>query len=437
MIRDLTKNHLFLSAFYKAASGFSLLLSIPILIKYLGSTDYGLWILIFTLFQIILLMDFGLASALKTKIPQLLSLNDKSTIVAYIRLTYIVTLIIGALIFLLFFALINMLDLKLLLKISNHDNVFIKGLFLINIFFFCLNFVLNTQKSLFVSVFKGKFAEESIAVTQFVCLLCFAVVIAFFPENNKETALYVITFINGAVSVGINLLYTLRFFNMEKLSLTQHSKVSKGFVSEILRMGFKFMLIQLGTIFIFSVDPYILAYYFGPDEIVIYEVVNKYFLFPLMILTAGFSPLWSLFAKHYFDKDFEWLVNTFRKFNYAFIGLCILMCLFTALAPILIPMWIKTNVHIPNLLLVAFSALTSIRIFTTFYSYFLSGTGNLKSYMILLLISVIIKVPLSILFINMGFEVTGVLVSSIACTLLLAVIQPIVAYKDIRDLRND
>ena len=60
-IVNLIHNHLFMSAFYKGVSGLSLFVSIPILIHYLGDTNYGVWVLAFTLFQWVLLMDFGLS----------------------------------------------------------------------------------------------------------------------------------------------------------------------------------------------------------------------------------------------------------------------------------------------------------------------------------------------------------------------------------------
>ena len=66
----LRQNQMVLSGFYKALSGIALFVSIPVLIKYLGNVEYGLWVLVSTLFQWVLLMDFGLSSVLKTKIPE-------------------------------------------------------------------------------------------------------------------------------------------------------------------------------------------------------------------------------------------------------------------------------------------------------------------------------------------------------------------------------
>jgi O-antigen/teichoic acid export membrane protein len=72
MIKKLLNNHLVMSGFYKSVSRLTLFLSVPLLINYLGNESHSVWVLVFTLFQWILLMDFGIQSLLKTKIPVLL-----------------------------------------------------------------------------------------------------------------------------------------------------------------------------------------------------------------------------------------------------------------------------------------------------------------------------------------------------------------------------
>ena len=72
MLKRISNNHLIMSGVYKGISGISLFISIRLLLDYLGNENYGLWVLVFTLFQLVLLMDFGIQSSLKTKIPVLI-----------------------------------------------------------------------------------------------------------------------------------------------------------------------------------------------------------------------------------------------------------------------------------------------------------------------------------------------------------------------------
>jgi O-antigen/teichoic acid export membrane protein len=147
-----------MSGLYKGVSGLSLFISIPILINYLGDTDYGLWVLVFALFQWVLLMDFGLASVLKTKVPILIHENRQDLLKSYLKSTYKITAYIALFLFVFFLVLIFVIDLKTFLKIPVHSSIFVKKLFAINMFFFCLNFLFNVHKSLFVAFLKGKYA---------------------------------------------------------------------------------------------------------------------------------------------------------------------------------------------------------------------------------------------------------------------------------------
>lgn len=425
-----------MSALYKGISGLSLFVSIPLLILYLGEENYGVWVLIFTLFQWVLLMDFGLASVLKTKIPELQIIGDVDLINAYIKSTLKWCIVISFLIFIFFVLLFSFFDVKSFLNIS-FSSLFVKKIFLLNIFFFCLSFILNTQKSLYVAVQKGKYAEQSIAINQIVFLTSLSIPLLFFRSISDESKLYLISFINGLVSLLINFIYSFYFFKIEKLTPFTQKKTPPEYRKEIFGLGYKYMLIQLGVLFLFSSDNYILSSFMNPKEIVSYEIVSKYFQFPLMILMAGMAPLWSLFAKHYLNKDVIWLRDCFKKFNYFYIAVVIGLLICVLIANPIMKIWISQNFNAPNFLLLMVSLLTALRIFTTFYSYFFNGIGNLRSYLILLLVSVLIKIPLSYLFFKLHFGTSSVVMASVFCLLFWSILQPIEAYKIISSIKKN
>lgn len=435
-IKLLLNNHLFMSAFYKAFSGLSLFVSIPILIHYLGITNYGVWVLVFTLFQWVLLMDFGLSSVLKTKIPELRHSENTSLINSYIKSTYVICFYIALIIFFFFAFLFTFFDVGSLLNIS-FESSFVSKLFLLNILFFCINFILNTHKALFVSVHKGKFAEQSIAVNQLVFLLFLIIPLFLFPDLKAESKLYLISCVNGTVCIIINVIYTFYLFKTEKFSLITKEKIPKNHLNSIFTLGFKYMIIQVGMLFLFSSDNYILAYFFGPKEIVPYEIITKYFQFPLMILMAGMAPLWSLFTKNYLEKNEVWLKMSFRKFNYFYTLVLIVIFFCVLIAKPIVKIWIGTAITVSSFLLISVAIMTSLRIFTTFYSYFFNGIGNLRSYLLLLSTSVLLKIPLSYLFIKLDFGISSVILSSIACLLVWSIIQPIEAYKIVSKLNQN
>lgn len=435
IFEKLKNNHLLMSGLYKGVSGISLFVSIPILIYYLGDTDYGLWVLVFALFQWVLLMDFGLASVLKTKVPVLIHENRYDLLKSYLKSTYKITAYIALFLFLCFLVLIYVIDLKQILKIPTHSTEFIKILFVINMFFFCLNFLFNVHKSLFVAFLKGKYAEQSIAVNQIIFLVSLIILTKVAPDVNNQNKLLLITFLNGLTCFLVNFAYTLLFFYKEKLNLKTTVKTPTEFLKEIIVLGTKYMIIQIGLLFVFSSDNYILSNVFGPKDIVPYEVVNKYFQFPIMILFATLSPLWSMFAKNYIQNKKDVLLNSFRKFNLLFIAMFLFIAFISLACPFVISIWIKDVITLPDRLILFSAIATILRVFVTFYTFFLNGIGELNKYIVLLLLSVVLKIPLSYCFINLGWGINSVVISTIIILLIWVIYIPTECYRIVNKIR--
>ena len=417
-----------MSGVYKGISGISLFVSIRLLLDYLGNENYGLWVLVFTLFQLVLLMDFGIQSSLKTKIPVLIHEEKFELIKSYIKSTYKISGYIAIFIFLSFFLLSFVIDLKSLFNINFHNNLFVSFLFILNVFFFCINFVANIHKSLYVAYLKGKYSEESLAVNQIGLLVLFFLLISFFPTINVAEKLIAISIINGLFTFLVNLFYTFRFFKMKSLNLSTKLKAGNEFLKGILKLGFKYMVIQVGMLIIFSFDNYIISNAFSPTQVTPYEIVNKLFQFPLMILFAAISPLWSMFAKNYIEKNKSALLNSFKKFNYYFIGISVLVLIGVVISPFIISIWIKDPIVIPQYLILLTGIVTLLRIFAAFYSFFLNGIGNLNAYIYILVISVVIKIPLSYFFVDLGFGINSVVISTLILMLFWVVIIPYKCY---------
>ena len=429
-MQKLLNNHIIMSGFYKGISGMSLFLSIRLMIDYLGDQNYGIWVLLFTLFQLVLLMDFGIQSTLKTKIPLYQHEGNQIKVQEIINATYKISIFIALTILSAFLILVKVINFKSVFNISNLEVNEVDFLLLLNVFFFCLTFIVNIHKSLFVAFFKGKFAEQSIAVNQFTFLVFTGAFIFFYTAPLSDfNKLLLFSIINGLLSFGVNFLYSIKIFKEEKLKLKILNLKNNPLLKEILNLGIKFMFLQIGFLFVFSSDSYIISNAFNPTEIVAYEVVNKLFQFPFMIIFAALSPLWSMFAKHYLEKDKNKLYSDFRKFNKTFIFILLSLITLYTITPTVISIWIKNDITIPNYLILLTTIVTALKIFVSFYTFFLNGIGKLRLYLIVLAISVIIKIPLSFYFVDLNLGVNSVLVSSLIIVIVWSILLPLKCYK--------
>ncbi|WP_159801349.1 lipopolysaccharide biosynthesis protein [Flavobacterium sp. MK4S-17] len=436
-LRKVKDNHLIMSGFYKGLSGLSLFISIPLMIMYLGKENYGLWVLVFTLFQWVLLMDFGIQSSLKTKVPLFWHNKQYDLLKSYIKSTYKISGLIAAGIFIFFAILVYLIDIKVLFSINFHSRAFVNNLFLLNIFFFCVVFVANTHKSLYVAFLKGKYSEESLAVNQFGFMVLLLGSIYFFSDLTVENKLILVSVLNGGFCFLVNAFYTLRFFKMEKLDLKTEKKPTLNFIADILKLGTKYMIIQLGMMFMFSVDNYLISNSFGPKDVVAYDTVNRIFQFPIMIIFAAISPLWSMFTADYLNKDDKGLYRRFKQFNIYFIAILIFIIILAVLCPYIMPIWISSEkLIIPRYMITLIAVVTSLRIYLTFYTFFLNGIGKLNKYIAILLISVALKIPLTFYLIYLDFGINSVVISTLLLLVLWIIFLPYECYSVIRRINK-
>jgi hypothetical protein len=65
----------------------------------------------------------------------------------------------------------------------------------------------------------------------------------------------------------------------------------------------------LALIIILTTDNIIISYLIGLEETAVYGVINK------VCLPFIFFPLSTLYSKAFYDKDFVWIKETFKKLN--------------------------------------------------------------------------------------------------------------------------
>ena len=139
-----------LGVIYKAINLAAVFTTIPLLLNYLDNEQYGVWVTIFSIVNIVFFVDAGIGNGLKTKLSEALSLQDYDLAKTYISTAYLfisgialAVLLIGAL-------FLVTIDWQVLFNtsIKNEELRVILGLILILI---VISFVLNIFKSFYYS----------------------------------------------------------------------------------------------------------------------------------------------------------------------------------------------------------------------------------------------------------------------------------------------
>lgn len=402
------KTQSFQSSFFKGMTGFLMFISVYLMVRFLGNSDYGILVLIFGFFQWGLYFDFGIANVLKSKIPELIHKNKTELINQYIRESIILTSVLAIILFLVFYTIINEINLNSLLKIKN-NSINIQSLFILNCVFFCINFILSINKSLYIGVLNPKISEISSTITQFFFCISITFILVFNLSTNSETNLLTISWINGLCTILVNLFFLILFFIKQPYTIFHSKKINFIVSKKIVSKGFQFMLLQIFMVIIFFSDPYLISSFCSSEEVGSYDIITKLFQLPLLIITSGLASYWPFFSKKYHEKDVEWFKNIFSKFEKYFTLLILLLICFGIISKWIIKIWVGdyyfNSISYLTLILMSIGVLG--RIYFTFYANFFNGIHQLKSQIYILGITALIKIPISIVLLKNGGGITG------------------------------
>lgn len=411
------------SAIYKALTGFIMFLSISLLVRYLGEMGYGVWVLVFGFFQWGLFFDFGISNVLKSKIPELISAHKENLINKYISQSLILTSLVALFLFVLAGIFIYLNNLSNFFNIDLQED-FLKKIFILNAVFFCINFILSLNKSLYIGTLNPKISEKSGTLTQVFFLILISFVFFFFKNIHIINKLFLVTLANGLSILSINGYYLTHFFKIQKMKFFFNCAFEKEITKEILQNGLKFMIIQIFMVIIFFSDPYFIASYSGPKDVSIFDVLNKLYQLPLLIISSGLASFWPFFAQKFHEKDKSWFFNTIHKFQKKFVFITFGVILFSFIIKLILNIWVGEEISdaVKNTFIVLMGLIILARIYINFYTNILNGVNELNSQIYIMGITAIIKIPITIYILKNNFGLDGIFVQLLIYLLIWSVL---------------
>ena len=422
---DRTKNitkHIFFSAVFKGGSILTGFLLVPITISYLNTEKYGIWLTLSSFIAWFSFFDVGLGNGLRNKFAEAKAKEDMTLAQGYVSTAYytIGTLSLG--LFLIFLVSNFFINWTKVFNTSAGLQKELSILMPIVFGFFCLQLVVKLITTIYTADQHHSMQGRINFITQATSLL-----LIWIMTKTSESSLLTFGIIFSVFPVLILMALNLFAFNHRyKVFKPKFSLWKKVYLNDIFGLGMKFFVIQIAGIILFSTDNVIITQLFGPKEVVPYNIAFKYFSIVNMGLSLVLMPYWSSITDAYMKKDFKWIkdsmINLIRISLFSILGIIILV--FSS--KLFYSFWIGDQVNIPYSLSVYMAIYSALTIFYAPFTYFINGTGKVKLQMYSILITSIINIPLSIFLAkNMGFGVSGVILSTIICLIPHVLLCPI------------
>ncbi|MBO9562007.1 MAG: oligosaccharide flippase family protein [Niastella sp.] len=403
------KKNIFGGLMVKGLSIIINLLYVPLLIHYLDSERYGVWIALTSFLSWFQFFDIGIGNGLRNKLTQALVNKDHDTAKSLISTSYILVFLIFSAIALLYCAIgfyINWAGFLNVKLVGNHE---LQVLTLIVFTSLCLTFVAQLIQPILFAIQKSAL---SVAFPTISNLISFITI--YFLSKTSLPPLLTAGIVLSVVPLFTFTVGSIILYNTWLKHIKPGIKhIDFSHAKHITALGFKFLFIQIASIILNSSASIILIKLFGPDQVTIYNIVFKYFQVILILNAIVVTPLWSGFTEMLVKKDYSWIRNTIKKINKISLVLSLGILFMAAISPWVFELWIGDKVRIPIAITITMALYFIQIVFISVYNMFINGSGKIKLAMYFTFFEIAAYILLAFVLSKYVMGVYGVIVASI------------------------
>ena len=407
-------------------------LMIPLMLKYLDSKEYGLWLLILSIINWIYTFDIGIGNSLRNKIAEYRVKENDIKIKEVIITSYVYLLILSLIFFIVICIVLKFININLFLNVMFIEREKLYKLIIINIGFVCINFVLSLCNNIFIGSQKTYLSALNNFFNQILILGSLYILIFL-----KKKSIFYLSVIYGSSISFSHIILTSYYFIKNKRYIPTIGNFCLSKINELLNIGGKIFLIQISGLRIFSTDNFSISYFFGTEKVAEYTIVNKYCTIPMIILNLISTPLWSQATKKYYEKNYEWFMEIIKKLKKFFILVCFILLVQIVVGKYFINIWTNGRIE-PQITLILITALSvALTCYSNMYSTILFGINEVNFMTYLALFQAFLNIVLSYIFIKyLNFGINGVILATCFCMMTNIFFLPNLLKKRLKRIRK-
>ncbi len=391
---------------------------VPLTINYVNPTQYGIWLTLSSIIVWFSFFDIGFGNGLKNKLSEAIARGDEKLARIYISTTYLVLILISAFLYGTFLLANTYLDWS---KILNTPAQMAGELSLVALIIFSV-FAVQFVLQLINVVCEATQNTRLPALSGFLGNLLGLLIVLVLSKFTQGSLLYL------CLSIGISPLVILFFFTIFLYSSSfskykpSYKLANLAYAKDIMQLGIKFFVIQLGLIFFYNANNLIIAQVVGPEAVTPYNIAFKYFAVITMVSGIIMLPFWAAFNEANARQDYEWIKNAVRKLEKICLGLLAVCLVMLAVSPFVYKLWVGEQVAVPFALSAVLAFYTVLNAFRTIYCFYLNGVGKIQVQLYLVLFSGLLNVPLAF-YLGSFMGATGVILSTTILCVICAVFE--------------
>jgi O-antigen/teichoic acid export membrane protein len=409
--------------------GFSILtgfIYVPLLLNYLTQEKYGIWLTLTSILGWFGFFDIGLGNGLRNKLTESFALGDMNLGKKYVSTTYALLICIFSVVLVIFNVCNVFVDWQKVLNTKTISNQELYVLTSIVFTFFIIRFIVQLIGVIYLADHKPSVNNALGTASNLLSLIIVYILTKSAIKGDLVLLGSIITIMPVLLFVFISIYaFKNNYANIKPSFKAINFKLSSGLMS----LGVKFFLMQVSAIVIFSTSSIFIAQFYGPKEVVVYNIVFKYFQMPVMIFSIILSPFWSAVTDALVKNDYAWLKSSIRRLNImsALFSLGIIIMVFIS-RPVF-KIWVGDKVNPPFSLVVFMAIYSIINVFLSPFVSFINGTGKIKLTMSFTFVEMVLYFGSIFFFAHVFKNSSGIVVAIIITSSVGSIVQPIQTYK--------
>lgn len=397
-----------MSLVFRSGAIASSFISFTMLIKYLDSETFGIWMTVLSILNWFTVFDLGIGNGIRNKLSELdyHSAAEKSqqiVIASFLILGLFTIFITATLIVMNYY-----ISWQSVLNSTKYSSQLLRNLIFIVIFITMFNFWLN-----FINiVYAAKHQTHYVNAAKFISNLFLLFIISHMFSTPVLNLPHFAFWYLFSGTIGSLILISLYKWSWPLKVTTANFKE----VYSYLGLGLHFFIIQICGMLIFTTDRILITQMLGPEFVPQFEIFQKLFSVFIILHSILLAPLWSLFASAKAESDEYWMTKEIYKQLKYFMIISVLVSICAFVSPYIITNWLGDEFRYQKTLPILFGLQIVLFMWNSIFSIVLNGLSDTKVQLLTSMITASLNIPLSILFCNyLVLDIAGVVLGTVVC----------------------
>ena len=395
----------FSSVATRGVTVFTTLITVRLALHYLGAERYGLWVTVTAVVGFLAFSDLGIGNGLLNAISEAHGKDNHESVHSYVSSAFFVLLGIALVILATFWAVYSFVPWPRVFNVTSSLAMRESGPAVVA---FLVCFVLNIPLGVVQRVQMGY--QEGYASNLWAAggsLLSLAgVLVAIHYQSDLP---WLVLAVSGGPVVAMIGNWGYEFGWLRPWAFPTWSGWNPDAARMVLRTGIMFLILQVTTVFLSTVDNLIITQVLGPEAVTQYAIPMRLFLLVVSVAAMFVTPLWPAYGEALARGDVKWVKSTVsHSLGYSLLIFGPVALSLATFGHIIVRIWVGPLVQPTYTLLFGMATWTILAVFGNAIAMFLSGINLLRFQVVVSVLMAIANLVLKVIFAK-AFGLSGVI----------------------------